>query len=446
MQTEFLYGVSTSAFQIEGDDGTQGRGKSVWDCFCEREGNVFGGHNATKSCDHYNRCQEDVALMGELGVNAYRFSLSWSRIFPDGFGKVNPKGLDFYDRLIDELLKRNVEPFLTLYHWDLPQSLSDRGGFMNPDFPEWFEEYAALVAKKYGDRVEKYVTFNEPINAIHSSYYAGAFAPAYKLTQTQTLKCLHHMLLAHGRAADALRANGKSANIGMAMSTFEEYPSDLDEKTVNVARKLFFEKGLPSESVDVYLDPLYLGEYPKRLQTQFPEFWDYVQSEDMQKIANRTDIIAYNNYGGNPIGADGKKKPVRSGAWENGIGGMVDPNGLYWGVKFLRERYQKPLYITENGLASDDVVSADGTVRDEKRAEYIRLHAATVDKLRKEGEDVRGYFVWSFLDNFEWTSGYTKRFGLVHVDYESLKRTPKDSYYAYRELIQRANARGRLEK
>ncbi len=432
----FMYGVSTSAFQLEGDDGSQGRGKSVWDSFCERKGIIYQNQDAKVSTDHYNRYQEDVKLMAELGVDAYRFSISWSRLFPDGVGMINPKGVEFYNNLINELLKYNIKPFVTLYHWDLPQMLSDRGGFQNPDFPEWFEEYVSFVVKEYGDRINHYITFNEPINAIHSSYYSGMFAPGYKLNDLQAMKCLHHMLLAHGRAAKVILEKNQSAKIGLAISTFEEYPVEETAECIEATRKRFFEKPCMTESVDVYMDPLYFGKYPERLKSQCPEFFEYITEEDMQLISGKTNIIGYNNYSGYPIDKSGKEVERDIKTVYTDMGNAVDPNGIYWGIKFLCERYQKPLYITENGCANNDWVALDGQCHDANRVEYLKLHLAKVEQLVAEGIEVQGYFVWSFMDNFEWLCGYSKRFGVVHIDYKTLKRTPKDSYYWYKEYLQ----------
>lgn len=435
MKKEFLFGVSTAAFQIEGDDGTQGRGKSVWDSFCERKGNIFGGHNAKVATDHYNRYREDIRLMGEMGANAYRFSTSWSRVLPDGIGRINQKGIDFYDRLIDEMLAHDIQPFLTLYHWDLPQALSDQGGFQNRDFPKWFAEYTHLIVDKFGDRINSFITFNEPINAIHTSYYAGIFPPAYKLNEIQALKCIHHMLLAHGMAAEEIIRRNANANIGLAMSTFEEYPLHNTPENIAVTRKLFFEKECPTEALDVYLDPLYFGKYPQRLKERYPEFFDYITEKDLEIIKGKTNIIGYNNYSGHPIDEKGIEQQPPLGAPDNEMGGYVDPNGLYWGIKFLRERYNKPVYITENGLTSNDWLSMDGTVHDPNRIEFFKRHLAMIEKLDEEGEDVRGWFVWSFLDNFEWKMGYSKRFGVVYVDYITQRRIPKDSYYWLKNYI-----------
>ena len=435
LNVKLLFGVSTSAFQLEGDDGTQGRGKSIWDEFCETKGKIFQGQNAKISTDHYNRYKEDVKLMAELGVDCYRFSISWSRIFPNGIGEVNLKGVEFYNNLIDELLKYGIKPFVTLFHWDLPKALADKGGLENSEFPKWFESYAKFVVERYGDKIEHWITFNEPINTIHSGYYAGVFAPGKMLSEFGVMKCLHHMLLAHGRASSVILSNNPNAKVGIAMSTFEEFPIEETPECIEATRKLFFEKPCMTESVDVYLDPLYFGKYPKRIEVQCPEFFEYVKEEDLQLISGKTNIIGYNNYGGHPINKDGQEVKRKDGAPYSDIGVPIEPNGIFGGMKFLYERYKKPVYITENGCACNDWVALDGKCHDPNRIEYFKTHLPKVEQAIKDGVDVRAYCVWSFLDNFEWLCGYSKRFGLVYVDYESLQRIPKDSYFWLKDYL-----------
>lgn len=433
--SKFLYGVSTAAFQIEGDDGTQGRGKSVWDCYCEKPDVIKNQDNAKVTANHYEHYQTDVDLMADMGLNAYRFSTSWSRIFPEGTGAINQKGVDFYDRLIDCMLEKGIEPFLTLYHWDLPQALSDRGGFQNPDFPNWFAEYTDFIAKHYGDRVKKYCTFNEPINTIRSSYHMGVFAPGHRLNKEQALWCMHHMHVAHARAGAILHHEIKDASVGVAMSTFEDYPAVLTEKCIEVARKSFFEREDVTETIDAYMDPIHLGYYPQRVLQQYPNFAEksHKTREELKTIV--ADYVGFNTYSGSPILENGQPQQRPLGVPVSTLGSILDTNGLYWGTKFLTERYKQPLYVLENGIACADWVSEDGYVHDAGRVDYLRQTLAVIEKLRKEEVDIRGYFVWSLLDNFEWLMGYSCRFGLVYTDYETLKRTPKDSYYFYRDYI-----------
>ena len=437
----FLYGVSASAYQTEGDDGTQGRGACVWDTFCEKRGAIYGGQNAKIAADHYHLYKQDVEMLADLGVNAYRFSVSWSRILPEGTGRVNEKGIAFYSDLIDRLLARGIQPVLTMYHWDLPETLSERGGFRNREFVEWFANYAKILAENFGDRVKFFITFNEPINSIHSSYYAGIFAPGYRLSETQALKCLHHLLLAHAAAYRSIMQCTKDKNdvkIGIAMSTFEQYPEKENKKCVAQARKTFFEREIATESVDTYLDPVYLGKYPARFQEKYPEFMRYVTEEDLEKIKGTANVICYNGYGGTPIDENGGEVGEKAGAERTAMGASVDPRAIFWNCLFLQERYCLPVYITENGAAYEDALSIDGKVHDSYRANFLETHLRMVEEAVRRGVDIRGYFVWSLLDNFEWLFGYAKRFGLVYVDYETLKRIPKDSFYAYREYIKNA--------
>ena len=432
---EFLYGVSTAAFQIEGDDGTQGKGESVWDTFCKRENTVYLDQSPAVSCDHYNRFEEDVDLMKELGVNAYRFSVAWARILPQGVGEINVKGVEFYQKLVDKLLACGIQPVVTLYHWDLPEALSERGGLRNPDFPQWFAEYVTVVATMFQNKVRTYVTFNEPINCVNSGYKAGVFAPGFKLNLLQGLKCMHHLLKAHQRAAEILHNFDKNVKVGFVTSTWEEYPATDTKENYERAKTLFFEKPQYLESVDSYLDPVYLGRYPKRLLDGVPEFAKYVEKDDFSLSPKITDFVGLNNYGGHAIDEQGNQLPITTQTKISNIGVVVDEKGLYYGVKFLSDRYQKPVIITETGCCCNDWVSADGNVYDQPRIDCISAYLSSVEKLRVEGYDVGGYFVWSLMDNFEWISGYSKRFGLVHVDFETLKRTKKQSYYFYQKYI-----------
>lgn len=435
LNKDFMFGVSTSAFQIEGDDGTQGRGLSVWDTFCDIPGKIYAGHHGRLGVDHYNRYREDVGLLSDLGVDSYRFSVSWPRILPEGTGKINEKGLDFYDRLIDELLEKNIKPFLTLYHWDLPERLGEKGGFRNPDFPEWFADYTEILLKRYSDRVKHYITYNEPLCAVHASYHAGVFAPGLQLNVEQSMVALHHFLLGHGRAANLIRDYRKDSEVGIAMSVWDYYPKYNNPECIENARKAFFCKDTPTESIDMYMDPVYLGKYPDRFYEMFPRVADRITDEEMKIIGSGTNILCVNNYTGEPLDQNGKKIPPEIGAPKSPVYSYYDPNGLYWDVRFLAERYKLPVYITENGSASEDIVSLDGKVHDPNRVDYLKRNLAMMEKIIEDGIDLRGYFVWSLTDNFEWLSGYSVRFGLVHVDYGTMKRTPKDSFEFYKNYI-----------
>ena len=433
---DFVYGVSSSAFQIEGDDGTQGKGKTIWDTFCEEKSRIFNNDNGKVAIDHYNRYKEDVRLMEELGVNGNRFSISWARLLPNGIGKVNQKGVDFYDRLIDSLLEKNIAPYLTFFHWDLPQALSDKGGFCNSDISKWFGEYTSLVVDKFGDRVKNYITFNEPINIVHNGYYTGVFAPGSQLGSVKAGLCLANLHKAHFEATKIIHDNVKNSQVGFAMSTFEEYPYTQDEQCIEMAKKKYFERSLLTESVDMYLDPILLGKYPSRVEKVFPEFVEAVGDLDLSKIFEKMDFLGLNNYGGYPVDKDGNYVKRELGDRISDIGVPIDSNGLYWSCKFCEERYGLPIIITENGFCNADKLSEDGQVYDEKRVAYFKEHLAVVEKLKEENCDLRGYFVWTLHDNFEWLFGYSKRFGMIYVDYATLKRIPKQSYYWYKDYIQ----------
>lgn len=432
----FIFGVSSSALQIEGDDGSKGRGKSIWDIFCEKKGVILNDANTDIAIDHYNRYKEDVKLISGLGVDSYRFSLSWPRVLPEGIGKVNQQGVDFYDRLIDELLRNGVNPLLTMYHWDLPYELQKKGGFFSLDFPKWFAEYAEIVSKKFSDRVDEFITFNEPINIINSSYYSGVYPPNLKLGVNDTLKCIHNMCLGHGLAADIFHGANVNAQVGIAMSTFETYPADNNPLTISKARDMFFARKEIAESVENYCDPIYLGKYSDKVLNDYPDFSDYVQKTGVNHLTGKSNFLGFNVYSGNPVNKYGDSVEYPLNMEYSSMGSALDVNGLYWGAKYLSERYKVPLLITESGMANEDVLSADGTVNDYKRANYIKNNLKAVKKLVDEGYDLNGYFVWTMFDNFEWLFGYTKRFGLVYIDYNNnLKRIPKQSYFAYKEYI-----------
>lgn len=434
MKNKFLFGVSSSAFQIEGDGPHSGKGESVWDRYCTIPGKIHQGENANVSCDHYHRYQEDITLMKELGVNAYRFSISWSRILPEGIGKVNQKGVEFYQNLISLLFANNIEPVITLYHWDLPQALEDIDGLLNPRFPEWFLEYTKVVLSFLDPRITKIITFNEPINVVHSSYYSGFFAPGRKVGEENTMRIIYHMQLAHGYASHHIRKMIPNAEVSLAISTFEEYPFEDTKECYEAARKRFFTKPLIGESLDAYLDPIYLGTYPKHCYERFPNVMKDITAEDMKYIAKSANVISYNNYSGYPIDQDGQEVP-QTAPFYCMTGKPFNPKGIEYGIRFLTERYQLPVYISENGMACDDQVSEDNRVHDHHRVKLIEENIKVIDSMIDQGFDIRGYFVWSFTDNFEWLSGYSLRFGIVYIDYQTQQRIKKDSFAKYKEII-----------
>ncbi|MEU7512997.1 GH1 family beta-glucosidase [Streptomyces sp. NPDC042898] len=440
----FLWGVSASAFQIEGSHTADGRGPSSWDAFTREQGRVKDGSHAEVATDHYRRYREDVALMGELGVDAYRFSVSWSRVLPDGHGPVNGAGLDFYDRLVDELCAAGITPAPTLFHWDTPLALEERGGWLERDTAERFAAYASVVAQRLADRVPMWITINEPAEVTLLGYGLGEHAPGKQLV-FDALPAAHHQLLAHGLGVQALRAAG-ARQIGIAASHSPVWTAgDSDED--RAAAELY-----DTLTNRLFADPILTGTYPDGLDSLLPG----PVSEDLKTISAPLDWYGVNYYNPMLVGA-----PTPAGA--SAFGGIEIPSGLPFALReiegyertdfdwpvvpdglrellgTLRERYGDrlpPLYITENGCSYGDGPDAGtGRVEDARRIAYHDGHVRALHQAMAEGADVRGYFIWSILDNFEWAEGYRQRFGLVHVDYETLARTPKESYAWYRDLI-----------
>lgn len=443
----FVWGAASSAYQIEGAWNEDGRSPSIWDVFAREPGRVFEGHTGDVACDHYHRWREDVALMKDLGLHAYRFSLAWPRLLPDGTGKPNAKGLAFYDQLIDGLLEAGITPWVTLFHWDLPYALHRRGGFFNRDFVEWFAEYAALVAGKYGDRVKHWMTFNEPQVSIGTGHHEGIFAPGLKLPLADCMLGAHHILMAHGRGVQALRAGCKGpVKIGLAHTSRERVPASESARDVEAARRDYFDCTRRNMwNLAWWLDPMIFGRYPEDGVTALGADMPKVSADDLKLIAEKVDFLAYNCYTGWPVRAakDGAAEPV-PGAW--GIGDprgslpwlQVAPDAAYWAARFQTERYRLPLVFSENGLCNLDWVHLDGKVHDPQRIDFLARYLGAIRRATNEGVPVDGYFYWSIMDNYEWAEGYKARFGLVHVDYATQKRTPKDSFHWYRDTI-RAN-------
>jgi beta-glucosidase len=437
----FRFGASTAAYQIEGAATEGGRGPSVWDTFCARPGTVADGSSGAVACDHYHRYPEDVALLRDLGVGGYRLSVSWPRVQPRGSGRANPEGLAFYDRLVDALLEAGVRPMVTLFHWDLPQALEDAGGWLQRDTTERFAEYAALVALRLGDRVEHWCPVNEPNVVTMLGHALGLHAPGRQL-MFDALPVAHHLLLAHGRAVAALRAVG-AKSVGSANNHSPVWPASDDPADVAAA-----------DLYDVlwnttFSDAMLLGRYPDGIAELMPG----PVEDDLAVISAPLDFYGVNYYtptrvadAASPLPADGRialdgipfKMVAIEGYPRTAFGWPVVPAGLRETLVGLRTSYGDalpPVYVTESGCAYDDVVDADGAVHDPDRIGYLDAHLTAVADAIAEGVDVRGYYTWSLLDNFEWAEGYTKRFGLVHVDYDTQRRTPKDSYAWYRDLI-----------
>lgn len=437
----FLWGAAAASYQIEGAAFEDGKGLSVWDMLCRRPGAVWNGHTGEVAADHYHRYREDVALMKEVGLQAYRFSISWPRVIPAGTGAVNPAGLDFYDRLVDELLAVGIEPWVTLFHWDYPYELFCRGGWLNPYSADWFADYTAVVVGRLSDRVRHWMTLNEPQCFIGLGHRDGVHAPGLKLDWAEVLRGWHNSLLAHGKAVAAIRAHSKTAAvIGAAPTGFIAHPASDSPADIAAARQATFtvhERTLWNHHM--FYDPIYKKEYPPEAATVFGKALPQIGPRDMDIIGQPIDFTAFNYYQGMTIraGEDGRPEvvPHPVGAALTLYHWHVTPQGLYWGSKFLYERYGKPIYITENGCSGMDWVALDGQVHDPARIDFTHRYLRELGRAIADGVDVRGYFHWSIMDNFEWAEGYKHRFGLIYVDYETQKRTLKDSAYWYREVI-----------
>lgn len=442
---DFVWGAATSSYQIEGTGRDSGKGQNIWDVFTKEPGRVYEGHTGDIACDHYHRFREDVAYMKELGLKGYRFSIDWSRVLPEGTGKVNEKGIDFYNALIDELLEQGIEPYITLYHWELPYEIYKRGGWMNPEIVEWFGQYACLVAERFSDRVKYFFTLNEPQCFVGLGFLQGCHAPGVKAPLRDTFEMAHNALKAHGRAVQMLRAYGKqNVQIGYAPTSGMCYPEKETPKDIEAARKALF--ALPDDlsnwtwNVSWWSDPVILGKYPEEGMKKYEKYLPVITDKDMKLISQPIDFYGQNIYNGRCIrmGTDGRPEEVRrpAGFPKTATNWPVTPEALYWGPKFLYERYRKPIYITENGMACHDTVSQDGKVHDPNRIDFLARYLKNLKRAAEE-IDIRGYFQWSLMDNFEWDKGYAERFGIIYVDFETQERIWKDSAYWYRDLIRR---------
>ncbi|HUL48156.1 MAG TPA: GH1 family beta-glucosidase [Steroidobacteraceae bacterium] len=430
----FLWGCATSAYQIEGSPLADGAAPSIWERFVHTPGNVRDGSTGDVACDHYRRYREDVALMASLGLKAYRFSVSWSRVLPEGCGPVNPAGLAFYDRLTDELLRHGIEPVVTLHHWDLPAALFDRGGWLNPDSSEWFADYARVLYRKLDDRVKLWATINEPWVIADGGYVLGALAPGHRsLTEAPIVS--HRLLRAHGAAVQAYRSEGKH-QIGLVVNVEPKHPASGRPEDVAAAERA------NAYMNRQYLDPVFHGRYPSELAEIFGTAWPQWPEADYQLISQPIDFLGVNYYTRSVTRFEPSAQPVRAtsvrqpGAVYTEMDWEVYPRGLTDTLRWVKERYgDLPLYVTENGAAFDDPPLAAGRLEDAPRVEYLRAHLRALRAALEAGVDVRGYFVWSLLDNFEWVLGYAKRFGIVHVDFQSQRRTPKASADYYSRVI-----------
>ena len=433
LRRDFIWGVSTSSFQIEGATQEGGRGLSVWDVYGQK-GKVANAETGDPACDHYHRYPEDIALMRRLGVQAYRFSIAWPRILPHGRGTPNEPGLAFYDRMIDAILAAGIEPWLCLYHWDLPQALDERGGWSNREAVKWFADYAALVAARYGDRVKRFATFNEP--SIFTLFGLG-FGGRPATSSTDVLhRSIHYINLAHGMAVDVLRAYVPGSLIGGIHNCQPCLPATPADAKAAQRCDAYWNKAFP--------DPQYLGSYPECMQA---EIAPHLQADDLSYIRRPLDWIGINHY--SPVYVKAAPKDVLGFApGENPAGVPLTPNG--WPIAphsfrdtllYVSERYALPVYVLENGFGGYDKLNENGAVTDTDRIDYLRAYIDALNAAASHGADIRGYFIWSLLDNFEWDAGYGVRFGLVYIDYPTQRRIPKASFDWYRNLIGTARNR-----
>lgn len=424
----FLWGAATAAYQIEGAWNVDGRGESIWDRFSHTPGNVVNGDNGDVACDHYHRYRQDIGLMQQLGLQAYRFSIAWPRVMPRGRGPVNLPGLDFYDRLVDALLEANIQPFLTLHHWDLPQVLYEQGGWLNRETGHVFADFATAVARRLGDRVRSWATFNEPGVIAFDGYLTGEHAPGIRDLRT-ALQVAHNLMVAHGLATQALRAAAPDLQVGIVLNQWGVDPASNDPADIAAADLAWY------SGETTFLEPLFRGYYHPLAVAAAGDNLPHIQDGDMALIAQQLDFLGLNFYSRSLIGAAGTIEPVPGSDYTD-MDWEVCPGALTrLLVRMHRDYRLPPIYITENGAAYTDTVSADGSVDDSRRLSYIRDHLIAVHDAIQQGVDVRGYFAWSLLDNFEWAQGYARRFGIIHVDYPTQRRTIKRSGHWYAATI-----------
>jgi beta-glucosidase len=435
----FLWGAATSAYQIEGAWNEDGKGESIWDRYTHQRFKILNGETGDVACDHYHRLESDVALMKELGLKAYRFSSAWTRLLPDGRGKVNPRGLDFYQRLVDQLLAAGIQPVCTLYHWDLPQSIQERGGWANRDTTDWFAEYARVMFEALGDRVQYWATHNEPWVVAFLGHGYGVMAPGLA-DIGQAYQVMHHLLLSHGKALLAYRQGGYAGQIGIAVDIEDTVPASEKEEDLEACQRY------AEHYAWLCTEPLFKGHYPIKLWEWLGPIAPQTTPADMELIGQPVDFLGINYYRGmmvkfDPDGGYLKCKALHMTAPLYGFTDMgwgIHPQGLKSVLLKLKDGYGNPkVLITENGCASPDRLDQNGTVSDWQRIDYLRAHLSAAHAAIQAGANLAGYFHWSLMDNFEWARGFSKRFGLIYVDFSDLSRVAKDSFYWYRDVIAR---------
>ncbi|MDZ4727568.1 MAG: GH1 family beta-glucosidase [Leptospira sp.] len=432
----FIWGTATSSYQIEGGILDDGKGLSNWDVFSKKKGKIKNSDHGDIACDHYHKYKEDVNLLKKLNIQSYRYSISWPRVLPNGVGSINQKGLDFYDRLTDELLKNNILPFVTLYHWDLPQKLEDLGGWLNRDTADLFGDYTEIIVRKLGDRVKNWITINEPWIVMIAGYVLGAHAPGLR-RPFSAFKVAHNLLLAHGKSLERIRSLSPKAKAGITNALSPVYSNRRDKETNVVKRANAIMNKL-------WLDPIFNGKYPDEIESLVhSQNKGNIKDGDMKLISAKTDFLGINHYSRMivrrfpiPVFKFIPVLPKHTSAKFTTMGWEIYPEGFYDLLKWVKEKYANPpIYITENGISLNDTLK-ENTVNDPDRIQYLKDYLLSMSKAMEEGVDVRGYFVWSFLDNFEWQEGYEKKFGIVYVDRNdpNLKRIPKDSAKWYAKV------------
>ncbi len=437
---DFLWGAATSAYQIEGSPLADGAGPSIWHRFVRTPGMVRDGDTGDVACDHYRRVESDVALMKSLGLKAYRFSIAWARVMPEGRGRVNAAGLGFYERLVDTLLAAGIQPMATLYHWDLPAALDDRGGWLNPDVADWFADYASVVYKALDDRVKLWATLNEPWVVTDGGYLHGALAPGHR-NRFEAPIASHHLMRSHAKAVQAYRALGRH-QIGLVVNIEPKYPASQEPQDLLATERAHAYMNRQ------YLDPALLGCYPGEMRDVFGEAWPDWPQADMDLIRQPIDFLGINYYTRSVVKNDDANYPVRVAAVRQKqatyteTGWEIYPKGLTDTLVWVKQRYGDiPQYVTENGAALfDPPVAEGGHIDDPLRVAYFRKHLGAIADAIRQGVKLRGYFAWSLLDNLEWSLGFSKRFGLVHVNFETQERTPKASARYYADAIARHGA------
>lgn len=434
----FVWGAASSAYQVEGYSTADGGGKSIWDTFCHTPGKIAREENGDIACDSYHRLEEDLKLLKELGVHAYRFSTSWARIDPEADGCWNQEALAYYDRLTDGLIDAGITPYMTLYHWELPQAAEDRGGWQVKETAEGFSRYAGMMAAHFRGRVMHYFTLNEPQCSVSLGYAKGIHAPGKRLLLSGQFTCLINLLLAHGLGQQAILSANPNAVVGIASTGRLCYPETADD--INAARQATFSVTNDDWlfTHQMFLDPICLGHFPDCGGTALEPLILNVTPEDMAVIHTVPHILGYNIYNGHAV--RGKETgpefvPHCPGFPRTALKWPVTPKVMDWGVRFLQERYGLPGYITENGQSCNDRIFLDGAVHDPDRIDFLQRYLQALSHAIDKGADIRGYFHWALTDNFEWNNGYSERFGLVFTDYPTLKRIPKDSYFWYRDVL-----------